>query len=164
MLLISATLVCCRGGKDVKNDEKQAAATMPDTVRGLNGYNELADVEDRPVYPISEYNTDLSGIENIGRPDSSRIIDPTIDTLQLFKIWTLDPDGPHADIWFKKEFFYVVDYDGDGDMPYLLHKDSLTIYYNDFIQKGRIVRVNKDTLSIIWDGVGEVTHYVEWRN
>ncbi|GJM60752.1 hypothetical protein [Persicobacter diffluens] len=61
------------------------------------------------------------------------------------------PAGPHADFWFKPNEFYVVDYDGDGAMPYILKEDSLTIFYNDFIQKGVILSVSKDTLKIYWD-------------
>jgi hypothetical protein len=134
-----------------------------DSLYKLNGYNELADRDDRKVYTISEYNTDLDEAENIKRPDT-KIINPTIDTTQLFKIWTLDPEGPHADFWIKREYFYVVDYDGDGAMPYELKGDSLTIYYNDFIQKGLIKKVTKDSLIIKWDGLDELTGYIEWRN
>jgi hypothetical protein len=49
-------------------------------------------------------------------------------------------------------------------MPYLLNKDSLTIFYNDFIQKGKIVSVGKDTLIIHWDESERTTQYVEWKN
>lgn len=129
----------------------------------LKGYNQLADEQDRKTYSISEYNTDLES-ENIDRPEKSIINNPTVDTTELFKIWTLDPDGPHADFWFKPTEFYVVDYDGDGAMPYLLNRDSLTIFYNDFIQKGKIVSVSKDTLKIRWNETGSMTEYVEWKN
>lgn len=129
----------------------------------LNGYNQLADEQNRNNYTVSEYNTDLEN-ENIDRPEKTIITNPTIDTTELFKIWTLDPDGPHADFWFKSTEFYVVDYDGDGAMPYRLNKDSLTIFYNDFIQKGRIVSVNKDTLKIHWNETESPTKYVEWKN
>jgi hypothetical protein len=129
----------------------------------LNGYDQLADEQDRKRYTISEYNTDLEN-ENIERPANTLIKNPTVDTTHLFKIWTLDPDGPHADFWFKKTEFYVVDYDGDGTMPYVLHQDSLTIYYNDFIQKGRIISVGKDTLKIHWTGIEKPTKYTVWMN
>jgi len=134
-----------------------------DTLYKLNGYNELADRDGREVYTISEYNTDLADIENIKRPET-QIVNPSVDTSNLFRIWTLDPDGPHADFWIKKEHFYIVDYDGDGRMPYLLNKDSLTIYYNDFVQKGRVLKVTKDSLTIKWDDADEPTGYIEWRN
>lgn len=129
----------------------------------LNGYNELDDKQNRTTYPVSEFNKDL-GYKNIERPEKSSIINPTIDTTQLFKIWTIDPDGPHADFWFKPTDFFVVDYDGNGAMPYILNRDSLTIFYNDFIQKGKIVSVSKDTLKIIWNDAESPTEYLEWKN
>ena len=85
------------------------------------------------------------------------------DTTYLFKIWTLDRDGPHADFRMNKNEFFVVDYDGDGAMPYILNKDSLTIFYNDFIQKGLIVSISKETLIICWDHTGKPTKYIEWK-
>jgi hypothetical protein len=129
----------------------------------LNGYNQLADKQNRQTYTISEYNTDLEA-ENIDRPEKTVITNPTFDTTHLFKTWTLDPDGPHADFWFNRTEFYVVDYDGNGAMPYILNQDSLTIFYNDFVQKGLIVSISKDTLIIRWDETGKPTEYVEWKN
>lgn len=133
------------------------------TIDSLNGYNQLADEQNRSTYAISEYNTDLDK-ESINRPEKTVITNPTVDTTLLFKIWTLDPDGPHADFWLKPTEFYVVDYDGDGAMPYLLDQDSLTIFYNDFIQKGRIVSVSRDTLKILWNETEHPTNYVKWKD
>ena len=62
--------------------------------------------------------------QDIERPEKTLIKNLTVDTTQLFKIWTLDPKGPHADFWFKPTEFNVVDYDADGSMPYLLNQDS----------------------------------------
>jgi hypothetical protein len=130
----------------------------------LNGYNELANEDSLKQYTISEYNTDLPDVSNIKRPEKSEIVDSKIDTLLLFRIWTLDPNGPHADFHISKKDFYAVDYDGNGSMPYILRKDSLTIFYNDFIQKGRILKVTKDKLTIKWNEANRPTEYVEWRN
>ena len=124
---------------------------------------ESTEEQDRRIYTISEYNTDLEN-ENIERPEKTLIKNPTVDTTNLFKIWTLDPNGPHADFRFNKTEFYVVDYDGDGAMPYILHQDSLTIFYNDFIQKGRIISVGMDTLKIHWTESEIPTTYTEWKN
>lgn len=146
----------CEFSSPVKN----AAAKRNDS---LNGYNQLADEQNRRTFTVSEYNTDLE-TENIERPEKTIIRNPTIDTTQLFKIWTLDSDGPSADFWFKRTEFYVVDFDGGGAMPYLLNQDSLTIFYNDFIQKGKIVSVGKDNLKIHWNESEAPTEYVEWKN
>ena len=97
-------------------------------------------------------------------PEHTIIDRPSIDTTLLFKIWTLDPDGPHADFWFKRTAFFVADYDGDGAMPYTLIRDSLTIYYPDFIQRGRISSLDGHTLKIRWDNTDEATEYTEWKN
>jgi len=156
-----------QGGRwnyETENCEYETAVEPMDTLDKLHGYNELAGSDGRTVYTISEYNTDQADIENIKRPEKTLILNPTIDTTQLFRIWTLDPDGPHADFWIKREYFYVVDYDGNGAMPYELKGDSITIYYNDFIQKGLIKKVTKDSLIIKWNGLDELTGYIEWRN
>ncbi|MFZ6665977.1 hypothetical protein [Peijinzhouia sedimentorum] len=146
--------------REFESNKEHAVSQKADSIKG---YNQLADAQNRSTYTISEYNTDLEN-ENIDRPDKTLITNPKIDITKLFKIWTLDPNGPHADFWFKPTEFYVVDYDGDGAMPYLLNQDSLTIFYNDFIQKGKIVSVSKDTLKIHWDESERPTQYVEWKN
>lgn len=129
----------------------------------LNGYDQLADEQKRKRYTISEYNTDLE-TENIGRPEKTIITNPTVDTIHLFKIWTLDPDGPHADFWLKRTEFYVVDYDGNGAMPYILDKNKITIYYNDFVQQGIITSTENDTLKIKWSDFDTETEYVKFEN
>ena len=114
----------------------------------LNSYNELANPDRRENFTISEYNTDNPEIENIKRPEKSIIRNLAIDTTQAFGIWTQDPNGPHADFWLTSESFYVVDYDGNGEMPYILDKNVITIFYNDFVQKGIITSTTNDTLKI----------------
>lgn len=101
---------------------------------------------------------------HIDRPRKTVITNPTIDTARLFKIWTLDPNAPQADFRFTQTEFFVADHDGDGAMPYLLNKDSLTIFYSDFVKTGRIVSVSKDTLKIEWNGSHGPAEYVEWNN
>lgn len=129
-----------------------------------HGYDELADEDKRLSYEISDYNTDDPGIVNIKRPERTLILNPVIDTTSLFRIWTKYADAPHATFKIDAKEFYVVDYDGDGSMPYILEKDSLTIYYNDFIQRGRIMKVTKDILSIRWNDAKSPTNYIMWKN
>ena len=138
-ILLLTTLACSRG------EEKD----------GARGYDELANPDTLEHFTVSDYNTDDPGTQNIDRPAQS-VFDSDIDSSVLFSsLWTFDPSGPHADFVFSKNAFHVVDYDGDGDMPYELHGRDLTIYYNDFIKKGRIVYVAKDTLKIkYWNGYG----------
>ncbi len=140
------------------------ANAKKDTTYKVTGYNELADEGNLRHYGISEYNTDLENIKNIDRPKTSQLIDIAVDTSLLFNIWTLDPKGPHADFWIRRGEFFVVDYDGDGAMPYILDRDSLTIFYNDFIQKGRILKVTSENLTIKWNDADGSTDYLRWKN
>ena len=136
--------------------EKLAAT---DTIH--HGYNELANPDKRMSFTISDFNTDNSDIKNIDRPNSSTVA-TNLDTTLLFGIWTSDPDGPHADFQLTSKSFYVVDYDGDGDMPYELIDSKFKIYYNDFIQEGKVISVDKDTLKIMWKDFDNVNNYVRW--
>ena len=144
------------------NNSNSSQQTEKDTIE-LDRYDELADEQNRKRYTVSEYNTDIASNENIERPTKSQIIHSAVDTTLLFGIWTLDPNGPHADFWLTAEDFYVVDYDGDGSMPYILKKDSIEIFYNDFKQKGKIVAVTSDSLSIHWEEAALPTTYVKWE-
>jgi hypothetical protein len=126
-----------------------------------HGYNELANPSNRKSFSISDFNTDNSKIKNIDRPISSTI-KTNLDTTLLFGIWTSDPAGPHADFHLTNKSFYVVDYDGDGDMPYELTDRKIRIYYNDFIQEGKVISIDKDTLKIMWKDFDYINNYVRW--
>ena len=118
--------------------------------------------ENRIVETVSEKNTDIENVQNIEQPKQSKIINPKFDSKLLFGIWTYDPEGPHADFQLTKKSFYVVDYDGNGDMHYLINKDTIKVYYKDFISVGIIKNATKDTLKIDWDENG-ITNYVKWK-
>ncbi len=112
---------------------------------------------------ISKENTDIENIQNIDRPKQSQIIKSKFDTELLFGIWTYDPEGPHADFQLSKKSFYVVDYDGNGDMPYIINQDTIKVYYENYVSVGIVKNVTKDTLKIDWDKNG-TTNYVKWKN
>ncbi|CAM1343074.1 hypothetical protein [Tenacibaculum aestuarii] len=126
-------------------------------------YNELSNPSEKKILPISEYNTDNPEIENIKRPEKSVIRNSEIDTINLFGIWVSDLDSPHADFEISKNSFFIVDYDGDGDMPYTLNKNKLTVFYNDFIQTGIVTAKNKDTLKIKWSNTNNKTIYLRFK-
>ena len=158
VLTISLTVSCNSQSKvEKKATEKKVAI---DSVN--HGYNELANPSNRSAYTISDFNSDNPEIENIQRPNQS-IINTKLDTNKLFAIWTSDPNGPHADFEITSKFFSVADYDGNGDMPYELIGNHLKIYYNDFIQEGEIISVDKDTLKIKWRDIENVNRYVRWK-
>ena len=118
--------------------------------------------ENRIVETVSEKNIDSESIINSDRPRQSKIIKSKFDLKLLFGIWTYDPEGPHADFQLTKKSFYVVDYDGDGDMPYIINQDTIKVYYNDYVGVGIIKSVTKDTLKIDWDKNG-IVNCVKWK-
>ena len=157
--IITIIIVSCNS-RTQKTNEKLALSNTSDSVS--HGYNELANPEKRKSFTISDYNADNSEIENIDRPSKSTIA-TKLDTTLLFGIWTSDPNGPHADFDLTSKSFYVVDYDGNGDMPYELIDNKLKIYYNDFIQEGKIISTGKDTLKIKWNDFEDINQYVRWK-
>ena len=128
-----------------------------------NGYNELENADSLKIFTISNYNRDDPNTKNIKTPKSS-IIKTEIDTTKLFKIWVANNDSPHADFVFGKNNFYVVDYDGNGEMKYELIGNKLKIYYNDFLQEGEIISVDNEKLKIRWKDSKQINEYVIWKN
>jgi hypothetical protein len=111
---------------------------------------------------VSVKNTKETNHQIVDRPNKSKIINSKFDLKLLFGIWTLDPAGPHADFSLTEKSFYVVDYDGDGDMPYILNHDTIRVFYNDYCSIGIIKKVTKDSLKINWDENG-IINYVKWK-
>ena len=141
--------------KDTLNLEAETELKIDSMEANLNNKKPLTN---------SEYNTDYSGIKNIERPEKTIIRNLAIDTTKAFGIWTQDPNGPHADFWLTEKAFYVVDYDGDAEIPYILDKNEITIFYKDFVQKGIITSTENDTLKIKWSDNEHVTEYVKFEN
>lgn len=140
--------------------EKNAAEEKSQNVS--HGYNELADSTNRETYSISDYNADNPDVKNIDRPERSTV-KTEIDTTLLFGIWVSNLDAPHADFDITSSYFRVADYDGNGDMPYELTGNHIKIYYNDFIQEGKIISVAQDTLQVQWKGFGYINKYLRWK-
>lgn len=112
--------------------------------------------------PIVISTTD--GSSSIKHPEKTILRNIAIDTSKVFGIWTQDPNGPHADFSLTAKSFYVVDYDGNGNMPYILNKDKITIFYDDFTQTGKIISAENDTLKIRWEDSTSATQYVKFKN
>lgn len=142
--------------------QKQKAKYL-NTIDSMDhGYNELANPENRKYFPTSDYNTDNPKFKNIARPSKS-IVQTQLDTSLLFGTWTSDPKGEHADFELTESYFFVVDYDGNGDMPYVLQGNQIRIYYNDFIQDGEIIAVSKEYLKVRWAGFEHINTYARWN-
>jgi hypothetical protein len=164
LTIIAIFLLTLSSCKDKANESKKKFADSTLSDKSHNpGYNELANPNNEKSFPISDYNTDNKDLKNIIRPSKS-VINSTIDTSILFSIWTSDPSGPHADFVFSGKSFFVVDYDGNGDMPYILIDKKLKVFYNDFVQEGEIISVSKDTLKIKWKDYEFINNYVKWKN
>ncbi|MDO1450035.1 hypothetical protein Q0590_27390 [Rhodocytophaga aerolata] len=78
----------------------------------------------------------------------TQINNPKFPVEELFGIWTTDSDGPHADFRLDSNSFYVVDYDANGGMSYILKEDSLIIFFNEFTSKNKLLKVDKDSLIL----------------
>ena len=91
-------------------------------------------------------------------------IDTKLDTALLFGIWTIDPNGPHADFVLSKKSYYIVDYDGDGDIPYELKDNKLKIHFKDKMMVGKIVYLGTDSLKILWSNDTDTNTYFRWKN
>ncbi|MGL1888401.1 MAG: hypothetical protein OCD76_17930 [Reichenbachiella sp.] len=124
----------------------------------------------------SDTSVDLSSIEELiideapikldstGRPSRPIFKNTQVDTTELFGIWTVDPTGPHADFWLTKDSYYVVDYDGDGDMPYILDGRTLTIFFEHGKQVLEILSTSNDTLRTFSKEYEYETLYIRWKN
>lgn len=149
-LLIFGILSSCTNKKE---DNK----AIPD--KPSHGYNELADPDNRENITVSDYNTDNPQTENIDKPKTQ--VETDLDTTLLFQVWVIDADAPHAAFEISAKSFYIVDYDGDGDMSYTLNKRNLT--YPDFEERGEILSVTKDKLIIKWHEIDMPTTYIRWK-
>ena len=161
-ILILISFSCKNEKKNDTQNLKTETELKSDSIS--ESFNELAYPSNGRIHTISEYNTDNPEIENIKRPEKTIIRNLQIDTTKAFGIWVQDPNGPDADFWLTAKSFYVVDYDGDGAMPYILDKNEITIFYNDFVQKGVITSTENDTLKIKWFDIEKETEYVKFEN
>lgn len=109
------------------------------------------------------YIEDVPSIKNLEWPGKSYVIAPTPDTGLLFGIWGSGPDAPVADFEWNANSFMVGDYDGNGNMPFVLKQDTLVVFYNDFARTGIITAVNKDSLQIKWIDPGRQLAWSYWR-
>lgn len=116
----------------------------------------------KPMDSIKENKNEF--IENLKRPNKTIIRNLTVDTNKIFGIWVQEPESPHADFWINSKSFYIVDYDGSGHNNYILDKNEITIFYEDFIQKGTISISNSDTLKIKWSDMEIETDYLKFNN
>lgn len=85
-----------------------------------------------------------------------------IDTTKLFGTWTQDSTAPFADFRLSAKSFNVVDFESDSDIPYLLDKNEITVFYKDKSHKEIITSTENDTLKIKWANNSTETEYVKF--
>jgi hypothetical protein len=166
VLLISCTKNESKVATNERTDGHSTITTNTESTRP-SGYNELSNEDSLDQSTISSYNTDIEDRANINRPDKSKIENSKFPADKLFGIWVEDPgpETPHATFQLTEKSFFVVDYDGDGDMPYVIKGDSITVYFNDFITKGKIIESkNNGELKIHWEDSDTPTTYYTWKN
>lgn len=160
LLLLSFIIISCKENKHSSSEVESKLKTTH-----TSSFNELSPAQEpQKTHTVSEFNTDDTEIENIQRPQKTIFRNLAVDTTQVFGIWTQDPNGQHADFMLTKASFFVVDYDGNGDMPYVLDRNEISIFYNDFIQKGIITSTENETLTIMWSDSDKATTYVKFEN
>lgn len=126
-------------------------------------------------YTLESYNVFLRELEYINHQTlvlPNRLTDknkPTfkdlaVDTTELFGIWTIDPDGPHADFWLTKDSYYIVDYDGNGHMTYELNGRTLTVFFEDGKQIMDIISTSNDTLRTFSNEYEVEYVFTRWKN
>jgi hypothetical protein len=98
------------------------------------------------------------------RPAKSNISKTSIDTSLLFNIWSVDSTGPHADFSINSKEFYIVDYDGDGAMPFFLSDSSIAVFYEDRVEHGSIIYLDPKQLTILWRNNEVSIDYILWEN
>lgn len=155
-----------KSDSSVVTKQSRASDTVSTKSAELSGYDELSNENNYDTFKISEYNTDIQSIPNIDRPTNSTIKDFKFSTKNFFGIWVHDttPETRHATFQITKHFFYMVDYDGNSDMSYEVDKDSITVYFNDFIKRGRIIDAGaSDSIIIHWNNSEKPSTYYKWK-
>jgi|GEM_PF-972886 len=177
LILISATfMISCSINK--KNEENQNSTEVE--INSKNDNQEIAPLnrEDDSIMrhyiyianlnnEIPEgnpYIEDIESIKNIDRPSRSYIKESTFSTSNLFGVWGRENE-PVSDFRIDAKTFDAADYFGNGNMPYIIYKDSIIIFYNDFISKGKIVYNSSDSLAIKWKANEEdyIQGYSRWK-
>lgn len=110
------------------------------------------------------YSSGNREIVNNEQPEKTIFLNLEIDTTKLFGTWIQDPTAPFADFHVSKKSFNIVDYDGEGEIPYILEKKEIIVFYRNAGHKGIITSTENDTLKIKWSDNEKETGYVKIKN
>jgi hypothetical protein len=121
----------------------------------------VVDATDRKTVESSSGGNAPESSAHITEIVSSQIINPAFSTKYLFGVWTTAANGPHADFTLDSNSFYIADYDGNGNRPYVIREDSLIIFYGDFTSRNKILKADSD--SLILENEDGVVKHVRWK-
>jgi len=143
LILISVQCNVTKKEKNIINNSNVSSMTIKDTAQLTKSVN--------PDSVIKNVNIKKSEITDSKFPVDS-----------MLGIWTVDTSGPHADFELNRDYYFIVDYDGDANRPYTIKADSIKVFFADNITKGLITKARNDSLQIIWDKQ-EPTTYLRWK-
>lgn len=95
-------------------------------------------------------------------PEISSINREKFPVDSILGVWTVDPNGPHADFEINKKYYFLVDFEGNANVVYTIKSDTISVYLKDNISKGIILKARSDSLQIAWDNQ-DLTTYVRWK-
>lgn len=167
-LTIITIIICVLNSCSTSNNRSDSKSFQDSLVLDqIDGLQETLK-SDTPVQPTSIKEPIIGEtpitFDSTGRPSRPIFKNTQIDTTELFGIWTVDPTGPHADFWLTKDSYYVVDYDGDGDMPYILDGRTITIFFEHGKQVLEILSTSNDTLRTFSKEYKYEALYTRWKN
>lgn len=161
LLLGSVLILIC-----TSCNHKKTATTTKDSVEPSDSLTHAKENADDTIH-VKRPNLAYGAVNQRNeQPEDKQIlskINTKLDTALLFGIWTIDPNGPHADFVLSKNSYYIVDYDGDADTPYELKGNILKIHFKENTMEGEVVSVGKDSLRIIWSHNVDTNKYTRWK-
>ncbi|MFC6997422.1 hypothetical protein [Rufibacter roseus] len=145
----------CGGKENLEREANLASETSIAGEAAMEGDAGSASGSLTSTEPVSDATADK-------KAQKTQIVNASVPLEKLFHAWVSDLNDPHATFDLTKDGLFVVDYDGDGNMPYLLKGDSLIVYYDYGTERSRIKKLTNDSLVLSMNGY-EVA-YVRWRN
>ena len=100
--------------------------------------------------------------ENTFKLEKNDITNPAFPIENIFGIWTKDPTENTIDFELTEKSFFVLDQNGDGNLPYKIDGNKIIVKYPKSLQSGLIKKAKNDSLIIYWAS-GEYSIYKRWK-
>lgn len=82
----------------------------------------------------------------------------------VYGIWTLDPNGPHADFVLDEQVYYRVDATEEEQLSHKLSNDTLFLFDHDYTDTLLIIKACNDSLVFNTVGYDVPFTYTRWKN